>query len=294
MPIFTGELEKTFRANHGAYSQVTHREATGDKSVTLDINEKNVIHSLYGSSTFDRKGGALTSNSPYKMFQVHDAKGGVSKIALSVVYPKSTGNELRLYYKSGQFDPEEGDYWYIFTRDGEDTPHIGWKNRKDWEQLLSLDSKVNESGIRYNSLQQIDDEDEEYQKQVGAAEVKLPVSSTVMKYQRDPSIAQKALRASGYVCEAVHLHTTFIGVSGNPFVECHHLIPVSMQQKFPSASLDVEENIVTLCPNCHRHVHLGVGESKREILDKLWNARKEGLERRGIEISYEEFLLIYF
>lgn len=293
MPIFTSELEKSFRAKRGAYSQVTHREATGDKSVTLDLNEKNVIYSIYGSSTFDRGGGAYTNNSPHKMFQVHDAEGRVSKIALSVKYPKGTGNELRLYFKSGQFDPEEGDYWYIFTRDGEDAPHIGWLKQHDWAQLLSLDSRVNESGIRYSSLQQIDDEDDEYQKQVGAAEVKLPVSSTVMKYQRDPSIAQKALRLSGYVCEADHNHITFISVTGKPFVECHHLIPVSLQQRFPLASLDVEENIVTLCPNCHRHVHLGVGESKREILDKLWNARKEGLARRGIEISYEEFLGIY-
>jgi 5-methylcytosine-specific restriction protein A len=293
MPLFTNELLKSYRAILGAFSQVTAREATGDKSVTLDLNEKNVIYSIYKSSSFDRKGGVITDNSPYKMFYVHDVNGTISKILLSVVYPKSEGNELRLYFKSGQFDPDEGDYWFIFTRDGEDCPHIGWMKQKDWEQFLTLDSKEDEIGIRFNSLQNIDDEDEEYQKQVGAAEVKMPVSSTVMKYQRDSSVALRALQTSGYVCEADPHHKTFMSVTGKLYVECHHLIPVSLLQKFPSASLDVEENIVTLCPNCHRHVHYGIGETKRELLDKLWLARKDGLARRGIKISYENFLGIY-
>ena len=162
MPLFTNELLKSFRATLGAFSEVTAREATGDKSVTLDLDEKNIIYSVYRSSSFERKGGAITNNnSSYKMFYVHGGKGNnISKIPLAVVYPKSEGNELRLYFKSGQFDPDEGDYWFIFTRDGEDCPHIGWMMQNDWNRLL-VDSKKEELGIQFNSFQKIDDEDEE-------------------------------------------------------------------------------------------------------------------------------------
>ncbi|OME60872.1 hypothetical protein BSK59_05495 [Paenibacillus odorifer] len=295
MPMFSPELRKIYSATTGAYSQVTHREATGDKSVTLDTNEKNVFYSVYDHSSIARKGGVGIFNgvSGYKSFIVHDANDVTSEKSLSIVFPKSVGNELRLYFRSGEFYPQDGDYWFIFAREGEKLLHIGWMNPNDWQQRLNLKQREDEITLRYKSQENIDDEDAEYQKQIGAASVKLPTTSSVLKYDRNPTVALRALKAAGYTCEADSSHETFISVTGKPYVECHHLIPVSLLSRFPSAHLDVEENIVALCPLCHRHVHYGTGERKRELLDKLWMARKEDLARRQINVSYEEFLKIY-
>ncbi|WP_339192787.1 HNH endonuclease [Paenibacillus sp. FSL W8-1287] len=297
MPLFTKELLKSFRGTIGAYSQVTNREATGDKSVTVDTHEKSVLHAVYRPTTFARRGGAIRNvPNPYKEFIVHDDRGNTYKAELSIVYPKAEGNELRLYFRSGVFDPSDGDYWFIFTRDGEDIPHIGWMSPRSWSDLdsyLNQAPKDSDLGIKLKSQENIDDEDAEYQRQIGAATVKLPTSSSVMKYPRNPNVALNALKAANYTCEANPEHTTFLSVTGKPFAECHHLIPVSLQSKFPEASLDVEENVVVLCPNCHRHVHYGVGQEKRELLDKLWDARNKDLARREIRLSYDEFLSIY-
>lgn len=42
------------------------------------------------------------------------------------------------------------------------------------------------------------------------------------------------------------------------YTEPHHLIPMAYSDKFES-SLDVEENIVSLCSNFHNQLHYGNG-----------------------------------
>lgn len=290
LPLFNEQLLKSFNVTSGAYSQVTSREATGDKSVTLDTKEKSVLYTIYDPDSFTRRAGGISNTSNrYKEFIVHNDHGDTVKVELSIVYPKATGTELRLYFKSGIFDPKDGDYWFIFAKDGENIPHIGWMSPESWNDPKNYLIQTNQVSEHLN----IDDEDSEYQKQIGAAAVKLPASSTVMKYPRSPNVALNALKAANYTCEANPNHTTFISVSGNPFAECHHLIPVSLQSNFPDASLDVKENVVVLCPNCHRLVHYGIDQEKRGLLDVLWNTRNEGLSRREISVTYEEFLGIY-
>ncbi|WP_158138911.1 hypothetical protein [Vibrio metschnikovii] len=50
-------LLQAFNATQGAGSEVTIREATGDKSVTIDQSEKAVLFQIYPSTTFTRAGG---------------------------------------------------------------------------------------------------------------------------------------------------------------------------------------------------------------------------------------------
>ncbi|MCK9482314.1 MAG: HNH endonuclease, partial [Bacteroidia bacterium] len=69
--------------------------------------------------------------------------------------------------------------------------------------------------------------------------------------------------------------------SGNSFVEAHHLIPMSEQTNYEK-SLDVEANIVALCPNCHRKVHLATDEEAQEINNFLLNARHDRLVQVGL------------
>jgi len=68
------------------------------------------------------------------------------------------------------------------------------------------------------------------------------------------------------------------------------LIPMAYTDKF-KFSLDVEENIISLCSNCHNQLHYGKGTEI--LLKKLYDDRKEILLKVGIEISFEELVAMY-
>jgi 5-methylcytosine-specific restriction protein A len=106
--------------------------------------------------------------------------------------------------------------------------------------------------------------------------------SSRKSYKRDPQRAKNALDHAGYRCEIDPTHETFVGkASGKPYVEVHHLIPMSQQDNYP-VSLDVEANIVALCPTCHRKIHLGTTEEVDEMRNMLLGKRRDRLEKAGL------------
>ncbi|MCR3707668.1 MULTISPECIES: HNH endonuclease, partial [Citrobacter] len=70
----------------------------------------------------------------------------------------------------------------------------------------------------------------------------------------------------------------------------HHIVPMSRQDAFDT-SLDVEENIISLCCNCHKQIHLGQGYE--DMLKEIYTARKRLLKKVGIDISLENLILYY-
>ena len=41
------------------------------------------------------------------------------------------------------------------------------------------------------------------------------------------------------------------------------------KNSFPNKQLDIKENIIPLCPNCHRKIHFATNEIKEPLLNKL-------------------------
>ena len=77
-------------------------------------------------------------------------------------------------------------------------------------------------------------------------------------YIRDPKVGRYALNLADYKCEVESNHKTFICKgSKKPYLESHHLVPISYQENF-DVSLDVPANIVALCSNCHNEIHYGI------------------------------------
>ena len=110
-------------------------------------------------------------------------------------------------------------------------------------------------------------------------------------YPRDEETALNALRLAEYKCECDRTHETFIRKKdGTPYTEPHHLVPLSCHASF-DVSLDVEENIVSLCSHCHNKLHYG--RDIEEMLQTLYDARKDLLASAGIDISFSELLRIY-
>lgn len=110
------------------------------------------------------------------------------------------------------------------------------------------------------------------------------------KYRRSRTKAKRAIVISNYECNIDSCHQTFFCKNGKRYMEAHHLVPLQKQELFKT-SLDVDANIVCLCPLCHRKLHYG--KDIREELKKLFDTRKELLEKSGIVISFEKLLSFY-
>lgn len=110
-------------------------------------------------------------------------------------------------------------------------------------------------------------------------------------YPRNRQTAINALIHANFSCEISAEHYTFIRrQSGKQYTEPHHLVPMAQQPNF-NVSLDVEENIISLCSTCHDHIHYGQGADA--LIRKLYAERKELLSSVGIDITEEELLSFY-
>lgn len=113
-------------------------------------------------------------------------------------------------------------------------------------------------------------------------------------YPRDPAVARRALGRASHLCEADPSHMSFLR-RNSPFLymEPHHLIPLSFTGYF-GVNLDREQNIVSLCSNCHNQIHYGRKEDIRALLATLFSARAGELcAILGREIRLEELYQIY-
>ena len=112
-------------------------------------------------------------------------------------------------------------------------------------------------------------------------------------YPRDVNISCNALSFSDFKCDVDSSHFTFLNSRNHlMYVKAHHLIDMKYADDF-DYSLDVEANICSLCSVCYDRLRHASLEDKKEILEKLYEARKERLKDAGIEISFEKLLDYY-
>lgn len=110
-------------------------------------------------------------------------------------------------------------------------------------------------------------------------------------FKRDKRKALNALQKARHNCEIDESHPSFVRRnSSQNYTEPHHLIPMSFSDCF-DVSLDVEENIISLCSNCHNQLHYG--RDIRHLLNTLFELRKDLLKAVGIEITIEELYKMY-
>ncbi len=148
--------------------------------------------------------------------------------------------------------------------------------------------RITESGIEQNDesyqeeAQSLSPED--FQDRPEHIPQRIGMNQAETRYRRNPQKAQNALNKADYRCEVDPNHQTFIAkASGRRFVEAHHLIPLSKQDGY-LVSLDVEANIIALCPNCHKKIHLGEISERNAMQRGLIEKRKDRLRLCGIVI----------
>lgn len=113
-------------------------------------------------------------------------------------------------------------------------------------------------------------------------------------YLRDSAVARRALARAGYCCEVNAAHTSFMRRNADHlYMEPHHLIPMSMTDYF-GVSLDREQNIFSLCSNCHNQIHYGTREDVQQLISQLFLSReREICSILGRNIALEEIYQIY-
>jgi len=114
------------------------------------------------------------------------------------------------------------------------------------------------------------------------------------KFKTNSRLAKTIIKIKGYRCEVNNQHETFISKFNELYVEAHHLVPMSAQNDFLPINIDRMENIISLCPTCHRAIHYGIDKEKILRLEKLYNDRVDCLNRAGIYISFDELLKRYY
>jgi hypothetical protein len=74
----------------------------------------------------------------------------------------------------------------------------------------------------------------------------------VTYFERSPYVVAAALRRAAGTCECCHKPAPFSRRSdGSPYLEVHHVISLG------EGGDDTLENVLALCPNCHRREHHG-------------------------------------
>jgi 5-methylcytosine-specific restriction protein A len=113
------------------------------------------------------------------------------------------------------------------------------------------------------------------------------------KYTRRVKVAAAALKDANYKCALDENHITFTNKSsGKPYVEAHHLIHLSTQAEF-EYELDCIENIVSLCPTCHRLLHHGADHEKEQSIEALYEIMVDGLSNKKIYLPLPELKKLY-
>lgn len=90
------------------------------------------------------------------------------------------------------------------------------------------------------------------------------IVNNIKRYKRNLLEVRKAKKFASYICEYDNNHVTFLNNYENkPYIEAHHLIPMATQGLF-QYNIDFADNIIRLCPNCHRRIYYGVKSDKSE------------------------------
>lgn len=115
---------------------------------------------------------------------------------------------------------------------------------------------------------------------------------TAHKYPRSRTVSQNALAKANYLCEVDSEHITFKRKNCDKnYTEPHHIVPLFAARDFPEIDLDREQNVISLCSNCHNWLHYGDDVDK--ILKPLFEKRKSLLEAIGVAITYEQLKSYY-
>lgn len=100
-----------------------------------------------------------------------------------------------------------------------------------------------------------------------------PKTTEAKVYYRDPYLKEMVKRIAKGNCQYCGKEAPFKDKFGEPYLEEHHV------KSLADGGKDTIENVVAICPNCHRKMHVLKDENDIFILEQIAEQNKESLER---------------
>lgn len=101
--------------------------------------------------------------------------------------------------------------------------------------------------------------------------------SALKIYARSPEVKAWILQESKGICSLCLKTAPFRMPNGEPFLEVHHIIPLS------EGGEDTPDNCAALCPNCHRAVHYSIEASS--LQEKLKGLKSSLINTSSVVID---------
>lgn len=146
------------------------------------------------------------------------------------------------------------------------TSSITFLNNDQWERIRWLVNQKTPGFFQNVTAPDTDTLEDEFERAVrketsktldqlrkAAKKKSAPTTVSIVKsksYRRDPTIAAYVKKRANGRCQLCGEGAPFIDQTGEPYLECHHIIWLS------EGGEDSVENCVALCPNCHRKMHI--------------------------------------
>ena len=102
---------------------------------------------------------------------------------------------------------------------------------------------------------------------------KKPQKSETTVYYRDPYIKEMVKRLAKGKCQFCGMNAPFLDMNGSPYLEEHHV------KRLADGGADVIKNVVALCPNCHRKIHMLNNVMDNIVLEGIAEQNEEKLKR---------------
>ncbi|MDG5818518.1 HNH endonuclease signature motif containing protein [Natronococcus sp. A-GB7] len=175
------------------------------------------------------------------------------------------GNELHV------FEINEGAWQVTYVGEYEYDHHV-WTRLPDRNDMMRDAIRfelVPAGGLTMEVDSDVDrmSEEELYElaKQAVSGENRSSTTTTTRtQMKRSEAVKEYALYVADGVCQGCGDAAPFNGKDGEPFLEVHHL------HRRGDGGADHPDNVIALCPNCHRRVHYGEDgdEFNQELIEE--------------------------
>ncbi len=109
------------------------------------------------------------------------------------------------------------------------------------------------------------------------------------------SLKKLAKLNAGYKCvlDSCEMCKYFTAKENNQnYLEIHHFIPREFANDF-DYPIEILDNYVALCPNCHRKIHLAVDAERKHMINIIYGARESGLAKHGLRVDIKTLYQYY-
>lgn len=110
---------------------------------------------------------------------------------------------------------------------------------------------------------------------------KKPKTIEAVVYYRDPYLKEIVKRIADGKCQFCGNNAPFIDRNGEPYLEEHHV------KRLADGGRDTIDNVVAICPNCHKKIHVVNSEVDNIVLEGIAGQNEVKLQRM---LAYEQNL----